>query len=420
MLKYICAMNEEIHRKILIRLADLTRAAGLELLCTSSIYEKSQKEFSRTLRMLYSIYSFATEDLIARPRSETMPTGTRSRLDSTSNRLLRTLTTNGAQRQRNFKPPIEQIDESLNALWDALEHWFALIKDEIQRIPDSPVDSTLDGKLAVTATENRSVETKLLASELVRNKPKNITGDRRSITSLDSIRLSQPALEYNIAKASADLNNSLSRSIGKMLLGRQISSISRDSDTDGSQVNQDSVTPDISMTPDISDDNAQVFNFNSVDRPISDLDSGDQANHDAINTNEFATPDESDRQLRTPLSPVSEVPDTSSPVNSEISSAENSPEHAFSVSGEASRVSSNFAAYDSARSQDDALRSLSRERFPQRTISYANAINQDPVAYDNAAIMQGLMADLDGVDEDEGNVNSLSSCLLLSSQSPFS
>eukprot|EP00794_Sanderia_malayensis_P015706 gene15706-17291_t len=230
-LKYICAMNLEYHRQILIRLAELTGTAGLELLCASSDFESTEKHFSRTLKFLYSLYTNTAEEMVPRPRSETVPIGTRSRVDSTSTRLLRTLTANGAERGRNFRPPVEQMDEALNTLWDSLEHWFDLIKDELRRMPDS--SSALnkeDLESGGTQGENGEIKTWLIASELVRSKPKVKSNDRRSIASIESIRMSQPALEYNLARMNEDLNGSgsLSRSLGRMIMNRSIDASNHD------------------------------------------------------------------------------------------------------------------------------------------------------------------------------------------------
>lgn len=230
-------MNEEFHRTILIRLAEKIRIIGLELLCSSSDYSRTQQIFFRNLALLCSLYSLAAEDMVKKSRTESFPASMRSRIDSTSTRVLRTFTNAAATpRAPPFEPPVAQIDESLSALWSSLEHWFAVIKDEISKMPESEaVDPNPDSESAIPKSEStfsnfedQCVDSKLIASELLRSKPKDMSMKRRSTASIDSLRLSQPAMEFNMARHGGDLSGSLSRDLGRMIFQRSLSSGNRE------------------------------------------------------------------------------------------------------------------------------------------------------------------------------------------------
>ena len=231
-------MNEEFHRTILIRLAEKIRIIGLELLCSSSDYSRTQQIFFRNVALLCSLYSLAAEDMVKKSRTESFPSSMRSRIDSTSTRVLRTLTNTAAPRAPPFEPPIEQIDDSLSALWSSLEHWFTVIKDEISKMPESEaVDPNSNSESAIPKSEStfsnfedQCVDSKLIACELMRSKPKDMSMKRRSTASIDSLRLSQPAMEFNMARHSGDLASSggLSRDLGRMIFQRSLSSGNRE------------------------------------------------------------------------------------------------------------------------------------------------------------------------------------------------
>ncbi len=368
-------MKEEFHCRILKRLAEFTRTAGLELLCTSSNYETTEKLFSRTLRMLYSLYTYAAEDLIPRPRAESMPTGVRSRMESTSNRLLRTLTTSGAQKNRNFKSTIEHIDESLSSLWNSLEQWFLLVKDEIHRIPSSPTDSTSNQE--DKSVEKGNLSTRMIASELVRSKPKNISSDRRSIASMESIRLSQPALEFNIAKMNEDLNSSvnLSRSLGRMLYNRSISANNRDSsdeDDEANQIDYDSVNLGDSMAQGGTENVATASDEHA---PNCTAENGAPAKDSAPSREQPSMNSES---------MVSELP------LANFGTQENQ----GSLSESNNQVS--HPLHEDLRLHDHAL--------SRRSISYTNAITQEPLP-DDIFVDTDIPAMLQGVELDEDTLS---------------
>ncbi|XP_065067816.1 E3 ubiquitin-protein ligase HACE1-like [Rhopilema esculentum] len=219
-LRYIAGMKEEFHRAILIRLADRSRVAGLELLSASSDYDKTQTAFFKPLSLLCNMSLLSPEDLLERPRLGSNSITARSRL--------RTLTGGAPQNSQQFKPPAGEIQETLSSLWSSLENWFILIKDEIRRAPTSGSAKENQGAESAIPKECDDVdsETRFIASELVRSNPINISVRPRSTASIESILLSQPALEFNMARQSGDLNSSrgLHRDLSLRLMQRSISS----------------------------------------------------------------------------------------------------------------------------------------------------------------------------------------------------
>ena len=213
-------MKEEFHRAILIRLADRSRVAGLELLSASSDYDKTQTAFFKSLSLLCNMSLLSPEDLLERPRLGSNSITARSRL--------RTLTGGAPLNSQQFKPPAGEIQETLSGLWSSLENWFLLIKDEIRRAPTSGSAKENPGAESAIPKECDDVdsETRFIASELVRSNPIDISVRPRSTASIESILLSQPALEFNMARQSGDLNSSrgLYRDLSLRLMQRSISS----------------------------------------------------------------------------------------------------------------------------------------------------------------------------------------------------
>ena len=220
-LKFVAGCSDNYHHSILVRLSEHSRTTGLELLAASSDYDLTQQRFFRSLSLLCTIASFSATDLTTRPRSETTPTFMRSRIDSTSARVFRTLTSAGTAASKRFDPPANEIDEIFSALWNSLEHWFDLIKDEIHRMPKtrsssagkSESDASEDGK------EDQDIDTRRIASQLVRSKPVDVSVRPKSTASLDSIRMSQPAVEFNLTRQCAEhgVNRGLYRDISRRL-----------------------------------------------------------------------------------------------------------------------------------------------------------------------------------------------------------
>lgn len=221
-LKYLASKGDNYHYSILIRLSEHSRTIGLELLASSSDYNQTQQRFFKSLSLLCAMISFSSEDL-SRPRSETAPQSVRSRLDSTGARVLRTLTNTGASVVKRFLPPAAEYDDILDALWCSLEDWFVLIQSEIRKIPkkgnaagESEVKNPdqLESK-----SDNEDIETRLIASELVRSNPIDVSVRPKSTASLDSIRMSQPAVEFNMTRQYGDhsLNRGLYREISRRL-----------------------------------------------------------------------------------------------------------------------------------------------------------------------------------------------------------
>ena len=202
-LKFLAGKNDYHHHSILIRLSEHSRTTGLELLSASSDYDQTQQRFFKSLSLLCTIVSFSSEDLIIRPRSETTPNYIRSRLDSTSARVFRTFTSTSTTAVKRFEPPADEIEDMFSALWNSLEHWFDIIKDEIHRVPNARKSSTvkIDSVVIEEDTEDcQSIDTRLIASQLVRSKPLEVSVRPRSTASLESIRMSQPAVEFNLSR----------------------------------------------------------------------------------------------------------------------------------------------------------------------------------------------------------------------------
>ena len=160
---------------------------------------------------------------MARSRSETVPGSMRSRIDSTSARMLRTLTNTGPATVKRFEPPADEMDEIASTLWSSLEHWFELIKDEIRKVPET-TDSNIETEKSepdqsLSADDNQNLDTRLIASELVRSKRVDVSVRPRSTASLESIRMSQPAVEFNMTRQCGEhgMNRGLYRDISRRL-----------------------------------------------------------------------------------------------------------------------------------------------------------------------------------------------------------
>ena len=222
--KHLCGQSPSFHKTILLKFAELTRSEGLKLLSPSSDYDDQVGKFFRTMQLLCELYSIPPETILPRPRADS---GIRSRIDSTGSRILRSLGagTEIHEQQLNFVVPVTEINESLNILWDTLDHWFILIREDLSRLPGSPIKmdnlslnesedtpETVKEEVQVVSDAmdsgtQQEVSTREIAKALYRTKPKSNT-NRRSLVSLDSIILSQPALEFNMGKVSTDLSGS--------------------------------------------------------------------------------------------------------------------------------------------------------------------------------------------------------------------
>ena len=272
-LKFLAGKSDNYHHSILIRLSEHSRTTGLELLSSSSDYDQTQQRFFKSLSLLCTIGSFSSEELIRRPRSETTPNYIRSRFDSTSVRVLRTLTSAGTAAARRFEPPADEIEYIFGALWDSLEQWFDIIKDEIHRVPKAGKSSAvkLDSDLIEEGTgvteegtavieegtgDCQSIDTRLIASQLVRSKPVDVSVRPHSISSLESIRMSQPAVEFNLSRQCGEhgrnrgLYRDLSRRLYESLNQNHSDLVHQDSEfteENSSDSYQDSPSPDNSF-----------------------------------------------------------------------------------------------------------------------------------------------------------------------------
>lgn len=213
--KFLARKENHYHHTLLVRLAERSRTSGLELLSASSDFIQTQQRFFKCLSLLCNMISFSSDDLINRPRSDTVPQSMRSRIDSTGVRVLRTLTSTAPSNVKKFEPPADEMDEILSALWHPLQQWFDLIKNEIHKAPDSYDDSN-----DTVENADESMDTRLIASELVRSNPIKVNSVRpKSTASLESIRISQPAVEFNMPRQCGDhgINRGLYRDISRRL-----------------------------------------------------------------------------------------------------------------------------------------------------------------------------------------------------------
>jgi len=219
-LEFLASKSDNYHRSILIRLSEHSKTVGLELLSASSDYELTQQRFFKSVSLLCTIISSKT--LTSRPRTESAPNYMRSRLDSTSARVLRTLTSSSSTTVKRFEPPISEMNEIFSDLWSSLEHWFDLIKDEIHKSPQIRKSSNgeVDPSLAIENTEDcENLDTRSIASKLVRSKPVEVSVRPNSIASLESLRMSQPAVEFNLNRQCGEhgMNRGLYREISRRL-----------------------------------------------------------------------------------------------------------------------------------------------------------------------------------------------------------
>ena len=219
-MEFLAGKSDTYHHSILIRLSEHSKTAGLELLSASSDYEQTQQRFFKCLSLLCTIISSKT--LTSRPRSESAPNYMRSRLDSTGVRVLRTLTSSSNTTVKRFEPPLVEMNETFSDLWSSLEHWFDLIKDEIHKFPQirRPSNGEVDPGNATESTEDgENLDTRSIASKLVRSKPVEVSVRPNSIASLESLRMSQPAVEFNLNRQCGEhgMNRGLYRDISRRL-----------------------------------------------------------------------------------------------------------------------------------------------------------------------------------------------------------
>lgn len=191
MLTSLSIQSPSLHNDVLLNMSILVHSEGMHLLSPSSEYNDRMKSFLQTVKLMCDLFSIRPNSM-KKTRSDSSVTRSGSFLRRGSR-------PSSSMSDKNCGSPIldpeviNKINYELISLWSVLNSWMSIIKGEMSEHSSVSSQTDLDSE---NPKENKLTDLQTVASAL--RQKRTTAFERQSSTAHLELRLSQPAMEFNL------------------------------------------------------------------------------------------------------------------------------------------------------------------------------------------------------------------------------